>query len=438
MKWRAVALTIALLSQFAFSEASKAATPKVGSACAKAGQASVSGSTKLICVKSGKKFVWKVFLARANGIPAPTPVPASLVGTNCTRKLEDYSNTVIDTFDRHTLICQGDSGSSTGFWAVPTSYLHMACDQVSATLQDPQSQAVLTCLPFTGLGTINPAITRWALAFSSDGSVHSKVSAALDAYYRVYNSPTQQTDVENRITSDLEYQSFVQLLVKGVAKDYPGFANVVSTELSLKDAIKPWAEQLARKRNLPIDTFYSPSDFFLSLLEKSTEPVNQSVFERLFSRAENLKSYAARVDRRYWLWQTPPTQANSIVIYHYLDSLLLDPDSLAQVNYYQNDLKNAKFVFPDYANQLDLGQSMDQAMNFWIARFAAGLELPPTAVDGPHEPILFSAALKPPLNYSIFDSAVRQDPRWDYTSQARNAASSLANSILCAFGYRSC
>jgi hypothetical protein len=108
------------------------------------------------------------------------------------------------------------------------------------------------------------------------------------------------------------------------------------------------------------------------------------------------------------------------------------------VNYYQNDLKNAKFVFPDYANQLDLGQSMDQAMNFWIARFAAGLELPPTAVDGPHEPILFSAALKPPLNYSIFDSAVRQDPRWDYTSQARNAASSLANSILCAFGYRSC
>jgi hypothetical protein len=96
----------------------------------------------------------------------------------------------------------------------------------------------------------------------------------------------------------------------------------------------------------------------------------------------------------------------------------------------------AKAIYPTYASAIDSGQNMTQAMSFWISRFQAELEL--GYVNPSQEPILIRAAMTPGLQYSTFDTWVRQDPRWEYTSQARNEVAKLASSILCAFGFGTC
>ena len=296
------------------------------------------------------------------------------------------------------------------------------CPILGATVNDPSNNTTLTCAPFTKMGALNPAENRWSLVYRDSATVHTLVTDALVAYNRSFPTKADQQIYETKITTDLEFGAFIDLLVNMDKKAFPGFADILNQQTSLKDAIKPWANQLAQQRALPAESFNLTGEGFMIALGSNPTLVSQDIFTALFVKSEQLRAYADSVDHDYWLNFPNPSLTQITQRFMFIDSLLSLSDADAQRAYLAKAKTNAKTIYPSYATLVDSGQTIDQIMAPWVTHFADQLELYRGAINPIQEHTLIQAAITPPASIADFDVIISRDPRWAATSKAKAAA----------------
>lgn len=112
--------------------------------------------------------------------------------------------------------------------------------------------------------------------------------------------------------------------------------------------------------------------------------------------------------------------------------------SIAYTDMDQAMLDRAKQLYPAWVKQLDSGMTMDAIADPYISRAESILEVPNMTWDDP----LLSGALNTPgkdgtpsyMSLTEFDDKLRDDPRWEYTSDAHNYYGGLQNKIMETWG----
>ncbi|MSW57740.1 MAG: hypothetical protein F2927_01125 [Actinobacteria bacterium] len=298
----------------------------------------------------------------------------------------------------------------------------VVCPVKGATIVDALTNQTLTCAPYTKLGSLGYTENRWSIVYPQDGSIHALVNKTLAAYQRSFPTPADQQVYEDRITSDLELAAFIDLLVVMDKKAFPGFADVISQDTSLADAIKPWAAALAQRRGVPDATFNIMGEGFMAALGANQRSVTQDAFESLYSRTLAIQTYADTIDKAYWLNYPNPSLSQVSQRFIFIDSLLSMTSISAQSAYLKKAQAAAKFNYPSYATSIDKGQTIDQIMAPWVAHFADQLELYRGGINPIQERTLIQAAITPPLSMADFDATLAHDPRWLQTQKAKEAA----------------
>jgi hypothetical protein len=119
-------------------------------------------------------------------------------------------------------------------------------------------------------------------------------------------------------------------------------------------------------------------------------------------------------------------------------------DGTTTIDTYQNDLIGwAKSAFPGLAKQIDGGQTVRQLADPYVQSMSALLEIDPgtlsvytpkirQAMQGYQDPHTKERA---PLSLSDFETQVRQDPRWQYTQNAKDTMSTALLKIGADFGF---
>ncbi len=296
------------------------------------------------------------------------------------------------------------------------------CPILGATVNDPSTNMTLTCAPFTKMGALTPPENRWSFLYRDAATVHTLVTDALAAYNRSFPTKADQQVYETKVTSDLEFTAFIDLLVAMDKKAFPGFADILSQQTSLKDAIKPWADQLAQQRFLPTESFNLTGEGFMISLGANPTLVTQDIFNALFLKSEQLRAYADLVDHDYWLNFSNPSLAQITQRFMFIDSLLNMSVSDAQHAYLVKAQGNAKTIYPSYASMIDKGQTIDQIMAPWVSHFADQLELYRGGINPIQERTLIQIAITPPASIAEFDTIISRDPRWAATTKAKAAA----------------
>ena len=346
--------------------------------------------------------------------PAPTP-PAPLPGepiipptVTPTRSIVVAPTPVI-----------ADAGS-----ALKATVLVDACTKVGATKIDAETAETLTCVLYTKLGDLKDSKieTRWANVYTNSKVVHKLLSDALVAYHRSFPTEDQQLAYEKLVVNNLEFGAFVDLLVAMDKKAFPGFADYLSRDASLAEAITPWAQMLAQQRQLPLDTFNTNGEAFLTALGNSPVTVTQEVFDKLFLKSETLGVYADSIDEAYWLNFTNPTLAQIALRFGYIDSLLTLSVEQGKATYLKKMQTNANNLYPKFASVMARGGTMATIMAPWVAYFSAKLELYQSEVVPIGERTLLKVAMSPPATMAEFDAIIAQDARWPLTTTAKALA----------------
>ena len=109
----------------------------------------------------------------------------------------------------------------------------------------------------------------------------------------------------------------------------------------------------------------------------------------------------------------------------------------------QQILKQAKAAFPQYAKQLDGGQSMADIASSYMQTMAQVLELPTGSIN------LFDPTIKKALQYKDpktlqttskplwqFENDLRGDPRWKQTKNAQDSLMQMGHQVLQNFGFK--
>ncbi len=297
----------------------------------------------------------------------------------------------------------------------------VVCPVKGATVVESGTNLTLTCAPYSKLGTLGYVENRWSVVYPQDGSIHAIVTKTLTAYQRSFPSPADQKVYEDRITTDLELAAFIDLLVAMDKKAFPGFADVISQNTSLVDAIKPWAAALAQRRGVPDDTFNVMGEGFMVALGANSQTVKQDAFETLYARTKTIQDYADLVDKAYWLNYPNPSLAQVSQRFTFIDSLLSMTVTNAQNAYLKKAQAAAKSIYPAYASAIDQGQTIDQIMAPWVAHFADQLELYRGGINPIQERTLILTAITPPSSMAEFDATLTHDPRWVLTKKSKDA-----------------
>ena len=298
----------------------------------------------------------------------------------------------------------------------------VVCPVKGATILESGTNLTLTCAPYSKLGTLGFVENRWSVVYPQDGTVHTIVSKTLAAYQRSFPTAADQQVYEDRITTDLELAAFIDLLVAMDKKAFPGFADVISQNTSLVDAIKPWAAALAQRRGVPEDTFNVMGEGFMVALGANLQTVKQDAFEALYTRTKIIQDYADLVDKAYWLNYPNPSLAQVSQRFTFIDSLLSMTVTNAQNAYLKKAQAAAKSIYPAYASAVDQGQTIDQIMAPWVAHFADQLELYRGGINPIQERTLILTAITPPSSMAEFDATLTHDPRWLLTKKSKDAA----------------
>ena len=257
--------------------------------------------------------------------------------------------------------------------------------------------------------------------YTDKGRVHKLVLDSLAAYYRTFAKHSDQEMYEERITSNLEYGAFINLLVGMSKQNFPGFAELISKDATVKDVEAPWATQLADVRSLPSSAFAQVDEGFLLALGARSTTVNQAAFDDLFAKSESLRNYADTVDHDYWLNFPNPSQVQITQRFVFIDSLLQLSESDARSAYLKKIQSNAKNIYPKFAAAVDRGQTIDQIMAPWVAHFADQLELYRGGINPIQERTLILTAITPPSSMAEFDATLTHDPRWLLTKKSKEA-----------------
>lgn len=101
----------------------------------------------------------------------------------------------------------------------------------------------------------------------------------------------------------------------------------------------------------------------------------------------------------------------------------------------------AKSQFPQFAKQIDAGLSVDQIASPYKSKIASVLELNPNEIMLDNQ--LMNMALNSkdkdgnlsPMSLYDFEKALRNDPRWGYTKNARESVDSTMRGVLQNFGF---
>jgi len=109
----------------------------------------------------------------------------------------------------------------------------------------------------------------------------------------------------------------------------------------------------------------------------------------------------------------------------------------------QQILKQTKAAFPQYAKQLDGGQTLADIASPYMQAMSQILELPPGSIN------LFDPTIKKALQYKDpgtlqtatkplwqFQNDLRNDPRWKGTQNAQDGMMSVAHQVLQDFGFK--
>ena len=103
--------------------------------------------------------------------------------------------------------------------------------------------------------------------------------------------------------------------------------------------------------------------------------------------------------------------------------------------------ESAANAFPSYADKIKAGIDLKTLADPYIQSMSNILEVPDTGID------LFDPKIRSALSFTLpdgkvgsksiydFEKELRQDPRWQYTNNARQQAASVATTVLKDFGF---
>ncbi len=236
-----------------------------------------------------------------------------------------------------------------------------ACSLEGVTKLDAESGMLLTCLKFSNLGLNSNADLFWSYPIQKDAQLRISVNNLLGGYFRNFASAAEQATYEEKITSNFEYAAFVSALVRMDVKDFPGFSEQISNTVSLRQAITPWASQLAAHRNLPDTSFLTIGNGILYALGKSGD-VTQARFNSLIKKSDAISLYANQVDASYQLASVFPSDAKTIERYMFIDSLVNKSDIEAKQAYLDMAIRNAVRIHPEMQADLEAGLTITQIL----------------------------------------------------------------------------
>jgi len=244
------------------------------------------------------------------------------------------------------------------------------CMTPGVTRVELRSATQQTCIEFKNLGFKEVPELYWGYPIKKDAQLHTSVNNLLAQYFRNFASPAEQDLYEERITSNLEYSAFVGALVRMDNRDFPGFADQVTNTNSLKAAITPWAEQIARHYNLPTEFFATIGDGILITLAKSGD-VTQERFDSLMAKCDVIAAYAMKTDTAYQLTSIFPSDAKTAERFLFIDSLVGKTEVAAKQAYLDMAVRNAIRIHPDMQADLESGLSVVQILRARNAKSAA-------------------------------------------------------------------
>ena len=233
----------------------------------------------------------------------------------------------------------------------------ISCSPEGANRVIPFSTMSQTCLNFNNLGLNPKPQLYWSFPIQKDYLLRNSVNSLLDGYFRDFASLNEQTTYEERIISNLEFGAFVTALARMDQRDFPGYADEISNTVNLKQAITPWATQIAAHRSLPENSFATIGNGILYALGKS-EDASQFKLDELLRKSDQLLTYANRVDAAYQLTSTFPTEAKNVERYMFIDSLVSKTEMNAKQEYLNMAIRNAIRIHPEMKTELESGLSV--------------------------------------------------------------------------------
>ena len=245
-----------------------------------------------------------------------------------------------------------------------------SCITPGATRVEIRSTPQQTCIEFTNLGFNEEPELYWGFPIQKDAQLHISINNLLAQYFRNFASPAEQDLYEEKITSNLEYAAFVGALVRMDTRDFPGFADKVTNTNSLKAALTPWADQIAKHYNLPTEFFVTIGDGILITLAKSGD-VTQERFDALMAKCDVIAAYALKTDTAYQLTSIFPSDAKTAERYLFIDSLVGKSEVAAKQAYLDMAVRNAIRIHPDMQADLESGLSVVQILKSRSAKTAA-------------------------------------------------------------------
>jgi hypothetical protein len=115
--------------------------------------------------------------------------------------------------------------------------------------------------------------------------------------------------------------------------------------------------------------------------------------------------------------------------------------SLSEDTVFNTVRESAANAFPSLADKIKSGINLKTLADPYIQSMSNILEIPDTGID------LFDPKIRSAMSYTMpdgkvgtksiydFEKELRQDPRWQYTNNAREQASSIATTVLKDFGF---
>ena len=120
-----------------------------------------------------------------------------------------------------------------------------------------------------------------------------------------------------------------------------------------------------------------------------------------------------------------------------------DPSSQATLQTYQQHLRDmAASQYSGFAPLIQKGMTMQQIADPYVQAMATNLEIDPNSIDFTKDPTIQKAlgttigpdGTAAPTSMWQFQQNLRQDPRWQYTNNARDTVTGIAHGILKDFG----
>jgi hypothetical protein len=124
-------------------------------------------------------------------------------------------------------------------------------------------------------------------------------------------------------------------------------------------------------------------------------------------------------------------------------SALNDPSKGASIDTYNQHIRQmAQSQYTGFSDLLNKGMTMSQIADPYVQQMARTLEISPENIDFTKDATIQKAlgaqigtdGVSQPIPMWQFNQQLRQDPRWQYTDNARDSVTSIAHGILQSFG----